>query len=131
MKKFTYQKNKKEEREGKRMRIYTHEELHDLMDGDPSLKTKSDKAHAVPRNNLEEYEQGKLAMMEIYAEAIGCGQMETAKKFVQEVYARARKGVPLKDFLDALSGEYISKKWCHAPAGNNYMCFCDEKINKD
>jgi len=114
------------------MRQYEHEELHALMDNNLSLKEKSDKAHALPRVSSTEHEQGKMQMMEIYAEAVGCRQIGTAKMFVREVFSRLRQGspkqgMPIDSFLNELSEEYALNKWCHAPAGNNYMCFCDEK----
>lgn len=109
------------------MKLWTHDELHELMEASPSLKEKSDEAHTLPRVNSEEKEEGKLRMMEIYAEAVGCRQAEAAKDFVREVFANMRKGMSLDDFVDRLSEEYIFEKRCHAPAGNNYLCFCGGK----
>ncbi len=105
------------------MRRWTHDELHAFMDSNPSLKEKSDKVHSLPQNSSEEKEQGKLLMMEIYTEAVSCGQVNTAKDFVVSVFSHTRQG----EAFDALRQEYVLQKSCHSPLGNDYMCFCDEK----
>lgn len=105
------------------MRQWAHDELHALMDSNPNLKEKSDRVHSLPQVSSEEKEQGKLQMMEIYAEAINCGRVNTAKDFIIGVFALMRRG----EALDTLRDEYASKKFCHSSLGNNYICFCDEK----
>lgn len=104
------------------MRQWTHDELHVLMDGNPKLKAKSDKVHALPQNSSEEKEQGKLQMMEIYAEAINCVRVNIAKEFITKAFSCMRRDMT----LDVLCEEYASQKLCHSPLGNNYVCFCDE-----
>lgn len=105
------------------MRLWTHVELHAFMDNDVNLKAKSDRVHALPQNSSAEKEQGKLQMMEIYAEAVNCKQTDAAKEFIQKYFSCVKT---ITD-LDALREEYASQKLCHSPLGNNYMCFCDEK----
>lgn len=105
------------------MRLWTHDELHILMDSNPALKEKSDRVHDLPRINFEEKERGKIQMMEIYAEAIRCNQVGAAREYVREVFTCLRQQQP----YDTLHDAYTSKKRCHSPAGNNYLCFCDEK----
>ncbi|OGF49503.1 hypothetical protein A2W40_03860 [Candidatus Giovannonibacteria bacterium RIFCSPHIGHO2_01_45_12] len=104
------------------MRQLTHDELHALMDGDPHLKEKSDEVHSLPQVSSEEKERGKLQMMEIYAEAINCTRLDTAKDFVKKAFSLIRRG----ETLDTLCEEYASRKLCHSSLGNNYICFCDE-----
>ena len=104
------------------MKQWTHDELHALMDSSPKLKEKSDKAHALPQSNEEERERGKLQMMEIYTEAIGCSNVTVAQDFTREVFSCMKRGVG----LDAIRTEYSSKKLCHSPLGNDYLCFCDK-----
>ena len=65
------------------MRHLTHDELHTLMDNNPSLRAKSDRVHALPQVSSQEKEEGKLQMMEIYTEAIGCKQVDIAKEYVR------------------------------------------------
>lgn len=107
------------------MRQWTHDELHALIDNDPNLKAKSDKVHALPQSSQEEREQGKLQMMEIYAEAISCKQVETAKAFITRAFVCMKQGSEIK----IESAEYLSQKKCHAPLGNNFVCFCDKLVN--
>lgn len=107
------------------MRQWTHDELHVLMDGNPHLKEKSGAVHSLPSVNSEEKERGKLQMMEIYAEAVNCMQVDTAKDFVTKAFSRMRQGKT----LDALCEEYALQKLCHSSLGNNYICFCDEGEN--
>lgn len=105
------------------MRHWTHDELHILMDDNPILKAKSDRAHALPRVSSEEKEQGKLQMMEIYAEAINCKQAETAKEYVKKIFECLKRGI----IWDALRNECVLQKLCYSPLGNDYTCFCDER----
>jgi len=105
------------------MQQWTHDELHELIDKSPALKPKSDKVHELPQTNAEEREQGKLQMMGVYAEAINCKQATTAKEFVRKIFLCMKQG----GTLDTLREEYASQKLCHSPAGNDYLCFCDEK----
>ena len=107
------------------MRQWTHDELHALTDGDPHLKEKSDEVHSLPQVSSEEKEQGKLQMMEIYAEATNCIRVNTAKEFVTKVFSCMRQGKT----LDTLCEEYATQKLCHSSLGNNYICFCDERKN--
>ena len=76
--------------------------------------------HALTRVNSEEKEQDKLQMMEIYAEAIHCEQVDAAKEYVKKVFACLRQ----EGVLDALRDEYASQKLCHSQLGNDYVCFC-------
>jgi len=108
------------------MRKFTHDELHVLTDENPSLKAKSYQAHSLPQNTSEEKEIGKLQMMEIYAEAVECRQVETAKEFVKKVFTCLREGKPWETMIN----EYASQRLCHSPVGNDYMCFCDEKKDR-
>ena len=105
------------------MRLWTHDELHDGMDSNAILKTKSDRVHSLPKNTPAEKEQGKLAMMEIYAAVTDCKQIDFAKEFIRKYFAR----VKTQEDLDALRVEYADQKLCHSPLGNDYMCFCDGK----
>ena len=105
------------------MQYWTHDELHCLMEDNPVLKGKSDKEHALLRVSSEEKEQGKLQMMEIYAKAVNCKQVDIAKGFVKKAFLCLRQGTA----LNALCDEYAKQKSCHAPNGNDYMCFCDEE----
>src|SRR3989344_3950078 len=105
------------------MRQWNHDELHALMDGSPKLKAESNEVHSLPKNSSEEEEQGKLQMMEIYAEAIGCTQVNTSKEFVAKAFSCMRQG----ETLDLLQKENALQKLCHSPLGNNYVCFCDER----
>jgi len=104
------------------MRHWTHDELHALMDNSPTLKIKSDRVHALPRISSEQEEQGKLQMIEIYADAIRCKQVDIAKEYVKKVFDCLRRGAA----WDALLNEYALQKLCHSPLGNDYICFCDE-----
>lgn len=108
------------------MRCWTHDELHALTDNSPSLKAKSEAAHAIPRASSEEKEQGKLLMMEIYAEAVNCKQLGVAQEYVRKVFICLRSGYS----LTSLPAAYASRKLCHSPAGNDYVCFCDEASSR-
>ena len=105
------------------MRHWTHNELHALMDNNNCLKTKSDRAHVLPRVSSEEQEYGKRQMMEIYAEAINCQKVGVAKEFVRRAFSCLRQG----ETLDELKKEYASQKLCHSSLGNDYICFCNGK----
>lgn len=105
------------------MRHWTHDELHVLMNSSLSLKTKSDRVHSFPQVSSEQKEQGKLQMMEIYAEAIDCKQADAAKEFVKKAFSHMKQKLELDDIRE----EYASQKLCHSPLGNDYMCFCDER----
>lgn len=105
------------------MRKWTHDELHALMENDANLKEKSDIEHSQLRNTSEEKEQGKLKMMEIYAQAIGCNQLAAAQEYVRKVFEHLRQN----EAWDELRHEYILNEWCHSPSGNDYLCFCEEK----
>jgi len=105
------------------MRLWTHDELHDLIDNTPALKEKSDATHALPQISSEERERGKLQMMEIYVTAVNCKRAYAAREYVNKVFAYLRRG----QLWSALSDEYTSQKLCHSPAGNDYVCFCDER----
>ena len=87
------------------MRAWTHDELHALMDDDPVLKEKSDRVHALSTITSEEEEQGKLRMMEIYSEAVGCGQVDSAKEFVVEVFKRLRQQSDWADLRDEYTAQ--------------------------
>lgn len=102
------------------MRLWTHDELHALMDNNTALRTRSDEAHALPRASLEEKERGKLKMMEIYAEAVDCKNINSAKEWVRTVFECLRQRVA----WDLLRNQYAKQKLCHSPSGNDYMCFC-------
>lgn len=105
------------------MRKWSHDELHALMESNPNLKERSDREHSQLRVTSEEKEQGKLKMMEIYAEAIGCNQLFAAQEYVRKVFERLRQGT----IWDELRSEYTSQKLCHSPLGNDYLCFCGNK----
>lgn len=104
------------------MRHWMHDELHTLIDNNSILKAKSNKVHALMQISSEEKKQGKLQMMEIYAETINCKQADVAKEFVEKIFLCMRQGT----MLDTLRNEYALQKSCHSPDGNDYMCFCDE-----
>ncbi|MDP3769353.1 MAG: hypothetical protein Q8R40_00225 [bacterium] len=104
------------------MRHWTHEELHALMDSDQALKIKSDNVHALPRVSSEQKERGKLQMMELYAEAIHCKQINIAKEYVKKVFECLRQ----EKTWGIFHNEYVSQKMCHSPLGNDYICFCNE-----
>lgn len=99
-----------------------HDELHALMDSIPVLKAKSAEIHALPQTNLDEREHGKLRMIEVYAEAVGCKQTDMAKEFVRKAFLCLRQELK----LTGIRGEYISQKLCHSPIGNDYVCFCEQ-----
>ena len=104
------------------MRHWTHEELHALINSDSALKIKSGNVHALLRVNSEQKEQGKLQMMELYAQATHCKQINTAKEYVKKVFECLRQ----EKALGILHNQYISQKLCHSPLGNDYICFCNE-----
>ena len=104
------------------MQQWTHAELHVLIDSDAFLKEKSDRTHALSKFSLEEREQGKLQMMEIYAKVIQCQQVEAAKEYAKKIFACLREG----SIWSAVHDEYASRRLCHSPLGNDFMCFCDE-----
>ena len=127
------------------MRHLTHSELHTLIDNDFILKEKSDRVHALPTTDvLNHWREGKYSMMEVYVEAIGCSSIGSAKLFVEKVFAymglqcSSKKewfNIALlpehKDVLGSLREEYVLKRLCHSPGGNDYMCYCDEKHKND
>lgn len=102
------------------MRQWTHEELHTLIDSSSSLKAKSEAEHSFSRISSEEKEQGKLKMMEIYAEAVCCKHADSAREFVKEIFVCLRQ----ERTLGELRSKYALQKLCHSPLGNNYICFC-------
>ena len=104
------------------MRHWTHDELHALMDSNQGLKAKSERAHALLQVTSMEKEHGKLQMMEIYAEAIGCKRADAAKEYIKKVFTHLRR----RETWDAVRYEYASQKLCHSPLGNDYVCYCDE-----
>lgn len=104
------------------MKNWSHDKLHELIDANPKLKTRSDIVHSLPQTSGVEREKGKLSMMELYAEAVGCKRVVQAKKFVDKVFERMRNGGNIGE----ISTDYIADKICHSPLGNDYTCFCDE-----
>ena len=126
------------------MRHLTHSELHKLIDNDFILKEKSDRVHTLPSDVLNDWRDGKYSMMEIYAEAVGCNNVENAKLFVEKVFvyiglqcSSKREWFNIaslsehKDVLGLLRQEYVLKRLCHSSGGNDYMCYCDEKHKND
>ena len=109
------------------MRHCAHDELHELIDSNLLLKTKSDEAHALPATSLEEGRAGKFLMMAIYAKALGCTRLEEALEFTRRVY-ELRGEKPSEEFtaaLNLLKEEYDSARRCHSPEGNDYSCYCE------
>lgn len=120
---------------------WTHDELHALMESNPALKKKSDRIHALPQtDSLDDWQDGKQKMMGIYAEAVGCQNVESATAFVGKVFEHIKShcsskkkwfGIASlpehKQALNVLQQEYAVKRLCCAPGGNDYVCYCDEK----
>ncbi|OHA06355.1 MAG: hypothetical protein A3A28_04805 [Candidatus Sungbacteria bacterium RIFCSPLOWO2_01_FULL_47_32] len=94
------------------------------MEKDSALKLKSDRVHAIPQISVDERKQGKIKMMELYTEAVGCKRVDEAKEFVEKVFACMKRGAGLEHIHD----EYATKKLCHSPLGNDYVCFCEPAV---
>ena len=123
------------------MRRWDHDELHTLIYGNPALKEKSDRVHALPQtDSLDDWRDGKCQMMGIYIEAVGCQNAQTAKAFVKEVFEHIKSHSSSKkewlgiaslsrhtQALEILCQKYAEGLLCHAPDGNNYVCYCNKK----
>lgn len=113
------------------MKHWTHDELHELIDGDPALKKRSDKAHAFPSDYLDGLAKGKRQMLNIYVEVAGCKRLHQAKDYLEAIIQHIEfitweeyKSKGLGNKLTELQDKYKAEKKCHSPAGNDYVCHC-------
>src|SRR3989344_5867020 len=61
------------------MKVYSHDKLHELTDSNPQLKQRSDEIHSLPPNDeWGEFEERKYIMIDIWADAVGCQQRDSA-----------------------------------------------------
>lgn len=119
------------------MGLWTHDELHQLIDTNPQLKAESDGVHALPdESSFEEAAGRKSRMLRIYTAAVGCNRLSDALNALQEVYAYLSAhyvwggivGLTNDDWraINSIAQTYETKRMCHSPLGNNYFCFCNE-----
>ena len=128
------------------MKRYSHDDLHKLLvikgkGVDACLKHRSDRVHASPpTDSLKEWAKRKREMMKIYAAATRCKQVSSALEFVDEIMSCIKKkssgmaewrritGFPVhKRAIKVITIRFLKNKKCFSPAGNDYLCFCDEK----
>ena len=120
-----------------------HDELHDIIDNQKDLKKKSDRVHKLPENSLDETINNKKLMMEIYAAAIGCENVDSAKESIAKAIGYIKKQCnsfdewkKIPDYekhikeIRKIGESFKSAKKCCSPNGNNYICFCD-KVKKE
>lgn len=90
-------------------------------------------------SSLDSWRDGKIKMMEIYAEAIDCRWITSARVFLDNVFAYIKKyssskqewlsissSVEHRQSLSAMRQEHATNRLCHSPGGNDYVCYCDE-----
>ena len=121
------------------MKVYNHDELHDLIDNNPRLKQRSDEIHSLPPNDeWGEVERRKYLMIEIWADAIACQKRDSAivaMGMVINYFSRHSKSLgdlhSNSQFQEHLAeskkmeNELANNKRCHISGGNNYVCFCN------
>ena len=118
------------------MRYFSYDELHKIIETNPELKKRSDEIHSLPQaKNWDDFLAQKLQMLKVYAQAVGCCQVQNAQDGVRAVVEYLKQhGKPMEKLKD---GQYkyireqektqAEQKKCHAPSANSYTCYCDLK----
>ena len=119
------------------MKHWTHDELHEIADGNPAIKERLDKVHAIPNKSLLGLADTKKELIKIYAKAMGCEQLDQANDYLNEVishinkkcktykvWRKYRKSENFHHKLTELKKQYKAEKKCHSPAGNDFVCYC-------
>ena len=122
------------------MKVYNHDKLHELTDNNPQLKQRSDEVHSLPPNDeWGEFERRKYLMIDIWADAIGCQQRDSAiidMGMIINYFSRYTKSLgdlrlnpQFQEYLaesKKMESELANNKRCHIAGGNSYICFCNE-----
>lgn len=121
------------------MKVYGHDELHNLTDGNPQLKYRSDQIHSLPPNDeWGEFERRKHLMIDIWADVVVCTKRQCAhesitaivKYFLQfsKSLSQLRQAVDFQQHFKKsreIEDSFNNNKKCHVAGGNSYVCFCN------